>query len=146
MYQCNLCCYAPELCETMRNYAKLCKTIRNYAKLCETMLNYAKLCETMRNYAELWKLDAQFRANVSICTRLRIESSLPEFSSGSCRNGVVTRRSKPYVHHAPETKKTWVQNKLPRITSNADIHIHTHTKSRARHAHAGLNVELSGLK
>ena len=32
------------------------------------------------------KLDAQFRANVSICTRLRIESSLPEFSPGSPRS------------------------------------------------------------
>ena len=53
MYQCNLCCYAPELCETMRNYAKLYKlreTTRNYAKLCDTMRNYAKLCGTMRNY------------------------------------------------------------------------------------------------
>ena len=40
MYQCNLCCYAPELCETMRNYAKLCETMRNYTKLCETMRNY----------------------------------------------------------------------------------------------------------
>ena len=29
------------------------------------------------------KLDAQFRANVSICTRLRIEYSLPELSRGS---------------------------------------------------------------
>ena len=29
------------------------------------------------------KLDAQFRANVSICTRLRIESSLPELASGA---------------------------------------------------------------
>ena len=29
------------------------------------------------------KLDAQFRANVSNCTRLRIESSLTEFSHGS---------------------------------------------------------------
>ena len=29
------------------------------------------------------KLDAQFRANVSICTRLRIEFSLPEFAYGA---------------------------------------------------------------
>ena len=50
MYQCNLCCYAPELCKTMRNYAKLRETTRHYAKLCETMRHYAKLCETMQNY------------------------------------------------------------------------------------------------
>ena len=55
MYQRNLCCYASELCETMRNYMKLCETIRNYAKLYETMRNYAKLCETMRNYAKLYE-------------------------------------------------------------------------------------------
>ena len=29
------------------------------------------------------KLDAQFRANVSICTRLRIDSSLPELAYGA---------------------------------------------------------------
>ena len=33
MYQCNLCCYAPELCETMRNYAKLCETMPEPAGL-----------------------------------------------------------------------------------------------------------------
>ncbi len=58
-------------------------TMRNYAKLCETMRNYAKLCETKRFSQICRKLDAQFRANVSICTRLRIESSLPEFASGA---------------------------------------------------------------
>ena len=90
-----------KLCKTMRNYAKLYETMRNYAKLCETMRNYAKLCETIRNYAKLCKLDAQFRANVSICTRLRIESSLPEFArpaggAGRARgNGVTERCSDP---------------------------------------------------
>ena len=76
--------------------------MRNYAKLCETMQNYAKLCETIRNYAKLCKLDAQFRANVSICTRLQIESSLPELArpaSGNARgasgNGVTERCSGP---------------------------------------------------
>ena len=54
MYQCNLCCYAPELCETMRNYAKLRETMRNYAKLRETMQNYAKLCETNVTKEKLW--------------------------------------------------------------------------------------------
>ena len=29
------------------------------------------------------KFDAQFRANVSICTRLRIESSLPDLATGA---------------------------------------------------------------
>ena len=29
------------------------------------------------------KLDTQFRANVSICTRLRIESSLPDLATGA---------------------------------------------------------------
>ena len=50
------------------------------------------------------KLDAQFRANVSICTRLRIESSLPELArcargargaSGARGNGVTERCSDP---------------------------------------------------
>ena len=90
-----------KLCETMRNYAKLCETMRNYTKLYKTMRNYAKLCKTMQNYAKLWKLDAQFRANVSICTRLRIECSLPEFSResrgslGSRRSGIWTAACDP---------------------------------------------------
>ena len=103
-----------KLCKTMRNYAKLCETMRNYAKLCETIQNYAKLCETMRNYAKLnettrfsqicRKLDTHFRTNVSICTRLRIESSLPELASGARgaggarRNGVTERCSDPPCH------------------------------------------------
>ena len=50
------------------------------------------------------KLDAQFRANVSICTRLRIECSLPELArcargargaSGASGNGVTERCSDP---------------------------------------------------
>ena len=79
----------------LRSYAKLCETMRNYTKLYETTRSYPKLCETIRNYAKLWKLDAQFRANVSICTRLRIESSLPEFASGASGNGVTERCSDP---------------------------------------------------
>ena len=57
------------------------------------MRNYAKLCETMRNY-ENWNC-------VSICTRLRIESSLPEFArpargaGGARGNGVTERCSDP---------------------------------------------------
>ena len=49
----NLCCYAPELCETMRNYAELCGTMQNSAKLRGTTRNYAELHETTRNYAKL---------------------------------------------------------------------------------------------
>ena len=49
-------------------------------ELCETMRNYTKLCETKRNYAKLCETNAQFRANVSICTCVRIEYSLPEFA------------------------------------------------------------------
>ena len=79
----------------MRNYTKLCETIGNYAKLCETMLNYAKLCETKRFSQICQKLDTQFQTNVSICTRLRIESSLPELASGARGNGVTERCSDP---------------------------------------------------
>ena len=50
------------------------------------------------------KLDAQFRANVSICTRQRIESSLPELArcargaDGARRNGVTGSCSDPPCH------------------------------------------------
>ena len=52
-------------------------------------------------------LEAQFRANVSICTRLRIESSLPEFArpargargaGGARGNGVTESCSDPPSH------------------------------------------------
>ena len=43
------------------------------------MRNYAKLYETMQN------MDAQFRANVSICMRLRIKHCLAEFIRGNPR-------------------------------------------------------------
>ena len=83
-----------QLCETMRNYAKLCKTMRNYAKLRETT-RFSQICR---------KLDTQFRTNVSICTRLRIESSLPEFArpargaGGARGNGVTESCSDPPSH------------------------------------------------
>ena len=60
------------------------------------------------------KLDAQFRANVSICTRLRIESSLPDLASGArparpasgaSGNGVTERCSDP-PSHAPGARIT----------------------------------------
>ena len=104
-----------QLCETMRNYSKLCETIRNYAKLCKTIRNYAKLCKTMRNYAKLCKtmqtkqfsqicrkLDTQFRTNVSIRTRLRIESSLPEFARcARCACGARGNGSQSAVQTPP---------------------------------------------
>ena len=111
-----------KLCETMRNYAKLCETMRNHAKLCETnaklgvrtrhiskqgplkgplgYLGGALECPR-RFYQICRKLDAQFRANVSICTRLHIESSLPELArcargaDGARGNGVTERCSDP---------------------------------------------------
>ena len=55
------------------------------------------------------KLDAQFRANVSICTRLRIESSLPELAygaRGARGNGVTERCSDPPWSRAPGARIT----------------------------------------
>ena len=76
MYQCNLCCYALELCGTMQNYTKLCETIRNYAKLYETMRNYTKLYETMRNYA---KLCETIRNYAKLCETMQNYAKLNDF-------------------------------------------------------------------
>ena len=67
------------------------------------------------------KLDAQFRANVSICTRQRIESSLPElarFARGAraaSGNGSQSGAQTP-PGHARRGLGLRELNKLPQIT------------------------------
>ena len=66
------------------------------------------------------KWDAQFRANVFICTRLRIESSLPEFASGaSGATGARGNRSQSAAQTPPGHTRRGLGlrelNKLPQI-------------------------------
>ena len=71
------------------------------------------------------KLDAQFRANVSIRTRLRIESSLPEFARGArgarCAsgNGSQSAAQTP-PGHTRRGLGLRELNKLPQMTSKLD--------------------------
>ena len=67
------------------------------------------------------KLDAQFRANVSICTRLRIECSLPELARGArgaygARGNGSQSAAQPPPSHTRRGLGLREFHKLPQIT------------------------------